>query len=561
MSLTRRQILQLTAAGSLGVLGEHCNPNNATDAGDAGSDATGAMDAALDGNPDDAPLVDAGPADGGTVMARVVIIGSGFGGAVSALRLAQAGIDTIVLERGKRWPIRPGVWNTFARLLLPDRRSTWMRENTILPFGPVFSISRYIGVLERVDGNGINLYAGAGVGGGSLVYGGMLVTPNEAAFTHVFPSTLPYAEMASTYYPRARAMLRATPCPDDILAHPAYTAERVFRAQATLAGVNYQAVDVGVDWDVIRQEIAGTVPRSALDGEVIYGNNNGSKISLDQTYLKQAEESGHCTVMPQHLVRDITRAASGKYVVLVDQIDDHGNPIATKSFVCDYLFLSAGCAGTNNLLVKAKAKGLLPALDAHVGQNFGNNGNAMFMRWGLSESTGTSQASFAGQAIADFDNPISPALVEHAQFPSGSDCNCLLQLGMCLDTGVGNFTYDAASDRAIVNWPPGSARVPEMAMQHLADRLNTAAGGTLNGSALGGVLTINGILTNFTYHPIGGMTLGQATDMFGRVNNYPRLYVVDGSLLPRSAGGVNPALTITALAERCIERIVAEDFA
>jgi cholesterol oxidase len=98
-------------------------------------------------------------------------------------------------------------------------------------------------------------------------------------------------------------------------------------------------------------------------------------------------------------------------------------------------------------------------------------------------------------------------------------------------------------------------------MQNLADRLNTANGGTLNGSALGGALTINGILTNFTYHPLGGMTIGEATDLYGRVNHYPRLYVLDGSLLPRSAGGVNPALTITALAERCIERIIAEDFA
>ena len=555
MSLTRRQILQLTAAGSLGAVGSACTGNNTPN-----DSATDAMDAAMDAV-DETPIVqDAGPGDGGVVMARVVIIGSGFGGAVAAHRLAEAGIDTIVLERGKRWPIRPGTWNTFARLLLPDRRSTWMREQTVLPFGPVFTISKYAGVLERVDGNGINLYHGAGVGGGSLVYGGMLLTPREASFNHVFPSGISYTEMANTYFPRARTMLRATHCPDDVLALPEFTSEHVFRAQAERAGVGWEAVDVGVDWDIVRGEATGMYPRSALNGEVIYGNNNGSKISLDQTYLKAAEDSGHCQILPQHLVRDITKAESGKYVAMVDEIDEFGRVVATKSFVCDYLFVSAGCNGTNNLFVKAKAKGLLPLLDNNVGKNFGNNGNAMFMRWGLNESTGVGQASFAGQAIADFNNPVSPALVEHAQFPSGTECNCLLQLGMCLDTGSGEFTYDAANDKAVINWPPGSADVPTMAMQNLADRLNTANGGTLSGSALNGQLRIDGILTGFTYHPLGGMTIGTATDLYGRVNNYQKLYVLDGSLMPRSAGGVNPALTITALAERCIERIIADDF-
>ena len=552
MSLTRRQVLQLSAVGGLGVLNDACTGNNGTDAGtDAG------LDAGMDATPDVPPMVDAGPTDGGVINVPIVIIGSGFGGAVSALRLAQAGHDTVVLERGRRWPIVPGAWNTFARLLTPDRKAMWMSESTALPFGPTFAISKYAGVLERIVGNGINLYHGAGVGGGSLVYGGMLFTPRASAFDHVFPSTITFASM-DPYYARARTTLRATPCPPDVLANPAWGSEAVFRAQAMAAGVPTAPVDIGVDWEIVRQEIAGTVPRSAMNGEVIYGNNNGCKLSLDQTYLKQAEDSGHCTVMPLHQVRDITQGTSGKYVVMVDQINDVGDVIATKSFVCDYLFLSAGCNGTNNLLVKAKAKGLLPNLDEHVGQKFGNNGNAMFMRWGVGANTGPLQASFGGQAIVDFENPISAAMVEHAQFPSGLECNCLLQLGMCLDTGIGYFSYDAASDSAKVTWPEGAAMIPTMAMQNLADRLNTANGGTLTGSSVG--IAVNGILTGFTYHPLGGMTIGEATDLYGRVNNYRKLYVIDGSLLPRSAGGVNPALTITALAERCIERIIADDF-
>jgi cholesterol oxidase len=553
MKLSRRNLLKWSAAAGAGGFAARCGTNNNN--ADGGIDA---MDASADAGSDaDASMMDSGPSDGGTVQARVVIIGSGFGGSVTALRLAQAGIPSIVLERGKRWPITAD-YNTFSHLLFADRRSTWLSEQTVLPFGPVTTISRYIGVLERVNGNGMNLYHGAGVGGGSLVYGGFAVTPDEMPFTRVFPAALPYAEMRDVYYPRARAMLRATPIPADVFAYSGYDSDRVFRAQAMRAGVNYRQVDLAVDWDIVRQEIAGTVPASAINGEVIYGNDSGCKISLDRTYLADAEATGHCQIMPQHLARDITTTSSGGYQVLVDQIDESGHVVARKTFVCDYLFVSAGCNGTNNLFVKAKAKGLLPNLDNHVGQNFGNNGNAMFMRWNVGTTTGARQSSFGGQAMADFTNPVSPALIEHAQFPSGMDCTCLLQLGMCLDVGRGSFRYDPTTDTAVLDWPANGDDIPVMAMQNLADRLNMANGGSLMGSQLG--IAVNGILSNFTYHPLGGMVIGDATDMYGRVNNYARLYAMDGSLLPRTAGGVNPALTITALAERCIERILMEDF-
>src|SRR5688500_10976195 len=91
-----------------------------------------------------------------------VVIGSGFGGAVAALRLGQAGIDTVVIERGRRWPIRPD-GDTFATFERPDGRAYWLRDETGeaalgLP-QLVKPIGRYVGVLEVVEGNGI--YIGA----------------------------------------------------------------------------------------------------------------------------------------------------------------------------------------------------------------------------------------------------------------------------------------------------------------------------------------------------------------------------------------------------------------
>jgi cholesterol oxidase len=560
MKLNRRSLLRYSATVGAGAMAARCSPP-ARPSADSGADsAADAMSAEMDASVDVASQPDAEVIDGGIVTTRVLIVGSGFGGAVTALRLAERGIASVILERGKRWPITTQ-YNTFASLLLPDHRSTWLHTESQLPFGPVFRFRKFIGVLERISGNGINAYAGAAVGGGSVVYGGFVVTPRESAFTRAFGARLDYGEFRDTFYPRARQKLRASTIPADVLAHPSFNSERVWREQATRAGIEWTQVDLSVDWDVIRREMAGTIPPSALTGEVIYGNNNGCKLSLDRTYLADAEATGLCRIEPQHVVKEIAQQPGGSgYAVTVERIDTAGNPLERKVYHCEYLFLAAGTYGTTHLLLKSKHRGGLRNLDARVGQNFGNNGNAMFMRWMVGANTGPNQASFGGQAIADFSNPISPALVEHAQFPAGVECNCLLHLGMTLDVGTGSMRYDEAQDKTIIDWPMGTGDISVRAMQNLAERLNMGNGGTLNGTQPTVNVTVNGVLSNFTYHPLGGCVLGDATDSFGRINNYPKLYAIDGSLLPRSAGGVNPALTIAALAERNIERIIRDDF-
>jgi cholesterol oxidase len=243
--------------------------------------------------------------------AEALVIGSGFGGAVASLRLGEAGIETIVLERGRRWPIT-AAGNTFTTKENPDGRSTWLsNETNLIPPFQNFPIDVFTGLLDRkiaVD-SGLFAYSGAGVGGGSLVYGGITIQPSEELFFQSLPRTLDYQVLSQTYYPRVRRMLNATPIPDDILATPAYLSSRLLAEQATKAGLTVTRPDIAIDWNVVREEIAGKKVASVIAGEIYYGTNSGAKNSLDHNYLRLAEETGYVEIKPLHMVTSIGVAA------------------------------------------------------------------------------------------------------------------------------------------------------------------------------------------------------------------------------------------------------------
>ncbi len=487
---------------------------------------------------------------------RALVIGSGFGGAVTALRLVQRGVEVTLLEKGRRWPITPE-GDTFSPYFPPDGRSTWLRNLTVVPIGPPLPIDRYVGVLEGHFYPGMRVLTGACYGGGSVVYGGLLVKPPEHLFRQVFPQEIDYGEM-ETYYRRVARMLEIGTVPDDIYRTEFFTHYRVVEEQNDRAGLTTARIESASDWQIVRAEIDGSIRPAVIHGEAIYGVNSGAKRSLDMNYLAQAEATGLLKVHTLHRVTDIGTDGRGRYLVWAEQIDEAGRVLSAHSFSSDRLFLAAGSIGTSNLLVKAKAKGLLPLLNEEIGRGWGNNGNVEVLRVNVGARTGRWQGGPPATAIEDYDNPVAPLFVEHPQFPIGLECGCLLYFGIGLHFMRGHFTYDPRADRAVLSWP-ASGNGQQMVNQALLatmDRLNQANGGELS-PLVGGRKRY---MDDAAYHPLGGAVIGEACDAYGRVKNYPGLYVNDSALVPGSAACANPAFTVAALAERNIARILAEDF-
>jgi len=430
---------------------------------------------------------------------------------------------------------------------------------TSLP--PDSNIDVYTGVLELIHGNGIEVRNGAGVGGGSLAYNAIILQPSRELFQRVFPPEIDYDEMVSTYYPRVRSIIKSSPMPDFILQTPYYKSSRVNLEQAEAAGFNTRLTEVGVNWKIVYEEMRGRNRPSAIDGQSWYGLNSGAKNSVDRNYLAMAEATGRVEVLPLHVVVDIAEDLwAGVYTVSVNQIDTNGSVVERKVFTTKRLFLAAGSTGTSSILTKAKAKGTLPRLNQYVGQGWGNNGDFVAFRSGVlpRDGSGTNNAGQGGPCghilMEDTRNPYSPTNIIELVVPkSNAFETASLYVGLGVAAPVGYFTYDSASDSTTLNWPASDPRLApfQLGAASLVDRLNASNPGSATAF----------YADNFTAHPVGGANAGMVCDMFGRVFGHDGLYVVDGAFVPGgSVGGVNPAFTIAALAERSMEHIVARDF-
>jgi cholesterol oxidase len=494
---------------------------------------------------------------------QAIVVGSGYGSAVAALRLGQAGVQTLVLERGRRWTIEDPTSNaTFATFERPDGRAEWLNRTgkSTTPAYEGNPIETYTGTLEILDVSGSPFLAGAGVGGGSLVYGGIVIQPHRELWPTAFPRSVDYDEMDCEYFPRVFGMVEASPIPDDILDSEYFLGTRVLMDQCKKLGFEMlesehaefrdglAKLHMAIDWDAVRDEIAGRKVPAFIAAEFWYGDNSGAKPSLEANYLRQAEATGNVQIRTLHQVTDISGTPDGGYRVAVDVINPFGTVVDRQGLTCERLFLGAGCFGTSKLLLRAKARGGLPSLNGGLGKGFGNDGDVFLIRANLGESTNPHLGGPGCVAVLNFENPIRPVCMMRAPLPRFEqdypEGNAIGTFVFSNTPKRGTMSYDVATDTLSLDFEPES----EEAALHLANRLNEANGGQV----VSATKTITG-------HQLGGACMGMACDELGRVEGYPGLYVVDGALIPGSTTCVNPAATIAAIAERCLDHIVAED--
>jgi cholesterol oxidase len=517
----------------------------------------------------------AGPTTARTVAERhrVLIVGSGYGGAIAAYRLAEAGVRSVVLERGRRWPITPA-GDTFPPFLRPDRRSSWFTPAPVYPGMPPAVYQPYAGLFEKIIGHGMNVITGAGVGGLSVVDGVML-QPAEEVFSRVMPAEIDYRELNDRYYPRVRQRIGVGTIPDDVLAHERYTGTRVFLDQARRAGLPAGRIDEACDWSVVRDELTGAAVPSASIGEYLTGINSGARTSVDRNYLAWAEASGLAEVRPLHVVTDVTTDAQGRYVVRARHITADGALVEDVVLTGDALVLAAGSMGTSRMLVRARDSGALPRLNDQVGLHWGNNGLRIYLRALVPEPTAAYQGGPTSVAIMRWDDPAHAVSIEFGPAPFPVETHAMPVPGFGLCTPAGRFEYLPLTDDVRLIWPPDGDLNAQRAIRATLQQLVTGSGtpgpmppptgiGLLDGllsaaaAAPYGLLDMNAAEA-YTFHPLGGAVLGRACDAFGRVTGYPGLYVLDGALIPGSTAACNPALTIAAIAERCLDDIVARD--
>lgn len=502
---------------------------------------------------------------------RVVVIGSGFGGGVTSLRLAQAGVPVLVLERGRWWPTGPDA-ETFPHASIPDKRDLFY---TVWPEvdGARIGLDPYVGLLEPVFGQNLIPVVAAGVGGGSLIYQGMTLQPAEDLFNTWFPEQIDYAQMSSVYYPRVADMLQIDTAPAALINSPTYLPSRLFAQNVQDAGYELSEIPMPINWNYALDELKGYMRPSYTNGDCGLGVNNGGKHSVDVTYIAQGLATGNVTVAVLHNVTDIARASDGRWEVYVDRTDLSGTVLEQKLITTNALVLAAGTVNTSRLLVRAGALGQITDLPDQLGQGYGTNGDQIYIWTDLAQDPGVPQGGPVVYGSFEWDDRSQPAntaiqaslppIWKQGQTPLPSsllpaapslpsslvDLHSTLLVGYGVSSGRGQFVYNSQTGQVDLDWPTGGDAA---LAQRINERLTAIAGPE-------SILTNTNDIINSTWHSLGGACMNSVCDLEGRVQGQTGLYVLDGALMPGTTCACNPSMTIAAVVERALDQIVASD--
>jgi cholesterol oxidase len=510
----------------------------------------------------------------------VAIVGSGFGGSVSALRLTEKGYRVAVLEAGRRW-----TEDTLPRTNWDLRRYLWFPRLGLRGFQRL-TLLRDVFVLS-----------GVAVGGGSVVYANTLYEPLEAFWTcPSWDHITDWRHELAPHYDQARRMLGATRY------HHSTPADEVLRQVGVRMGVahTHHPTEVGV----FLGEPGARVPDPYFGGEgpervgcigcggCMVGCRHEAKNTLDRNYLHLAEKRG-ARIHAETEVIDIEPLPGGGYRLHTDRpgaVLRHRRRTVTARHV----ILSAGALGTQRLLQRWRDEGRLPNLSDRLGTLVRTNSEAIV---GATAPHDTSVAYSDGVAISSSIHVDEQTHVEAVRYPTGSDAMALMATALVDGGGRVSrplrFLLQAirhpirflrslsvrdwarrtvillvmqSRDNSIVvrrrrgllgerltsgrgHGEPNPTWIPAAneAARHAADVM----AGDPQGSIFEALLDVP-----TTAHLIGGCPIGLSPeegviDPYHRVFGHAGLHVVDGSAVTANLGS-NPSLTITAMAERAM---------
>lgn len=522
-----------------------------------------------------------------------VVIGSGFGGSVAAMRLTEKGYSVLVLERGKRFRDQDFAttnWKVWKYLWLPPLRC--------------------FGILQITAFRNVAVLHGCGVGGGSLGYANVLMEPDEKLFdAPAWRDLADWKTILKPHYETAKRMLGATRNP------------KLWRADLTLQAIagelgqaaTFRPTDVGVFFGPEGENVpdpyfGGEGPaRTGCThcGGCMVGCRYNAKNTTLKNYLYFAEKWG-AEVRPECEVTDIRPLPPGqpdgaRYEVV------YRRPTAfhrrTRSVRARNVQLSAGAIGTLKLLLRCRdVTRSLPNLSPRLGDRVRTNNEALLGSVARGHDTDFSK----GVAITSIFHADEVTQVEPVRYPAGSSLmrflaaplieagpSKLARLGKLLATLV-RHPLDSLRMLVLPGWAthttillamqtednhmrvrlgrhlttlfrrglvshqdPGEAVPAHLKIAH--EVVRTFARKT-NGAAAGSVFE-SLLNTPLTAHIMGGVPFGRTADegvidLNCQVFNYPGLFVADNSIIPANPG-VNPSLTCTALAEYAMSRVPA----
>ena len=524
-----------------------------------------------------------------------VVIGSGFGGSVSAMRLTEKGYSVLVLERGKRFrdqDFATTTWNVFKYLWFPPLRCFGILQ--ISPFRDVFVLH------------------GSGVGGGSLGYANVLMEPSDEMFkAPAWHHLADWKTILRPHFDTAKHMLGVTPNPR------LWPADMVMKELAAELGMEatFRPTDVGAFFGEPGVEAPDPYfggegpPRAGCIhcGGCMVGCRHNAKNTLVKNYLYFAEKWG-AQVRPESQVRDVRplpdgQADGARYEVVYRSATAWLFKRERKVRARNVVF-AAGTLGTLRLLFRCREETRsLPGISPRLGDIVRTNNEELM---GSASRNGKTNYS-EGIAITSIFQADAVTAIEPVRYPAGSSLMRFLGGPMVESGSIPARIVRSAID--VLRRPPDFFRTHVMpgwaqrttiilAMQTVDNRIRLRLGRSLFtlwrrslvsqpdpertipgkidvghlvtrtfAQKTGGIPmgSINEGLFNIpmTAHILGGCPFGRdaqegVVDLDCQVHNYPGLYVVDGSIVPANPG-VNPSLTITALAEYAMSHVPLKD--